>query len=159
MVKKVVCHVVADISEDTTAVRQHTGIPVVVEDRMRQLPERSSKKNKQSRWHHKSILIHGQVVMDAVQEEMQDDANSIVRKKPSEILEYSISTQDSVGSHTNQCGTETDASRIQSSSKGRVPASNMPYQWTRWACPRSQSCYHRQHTAATESERHTTPFC
>lgn len=74
-------HVITDISKDTTTVRQHTGIPVVVEDRMRQLPKWSSKNDEQGRGHHKSIFVHGQVVMDAMQEEVQGDTNSVVREK------------------------------------------------------------------------------
>lgn len=81
MVKEIVRHVIANISEDTATVYKRGSKPVVEEDRMRQFPERHSKNDEQCRGHHKSILVHRQVVVDSMQKEMQSDTDTVVRKK------------------------------------------------------------------------------
>ena len=81
------CHVIANISEDTTAVCQHSGMPVEKDYRVRELPEWECEDDKQGRRHHKSIFIHGEVVMDSVQKEVQSDTNSIVRKESAKMLD------------------------------------------------------------------------
>lgn len=81
MVKEIVRHVIANISEDTATVYKRSGKPVVEEDGMRQFPEGHSKDDEQGRGHHKSILVHRQVVVYSMQKEMQSDTNTVVRKK------------------------------------------------------------------------------
>ena len=70
MVQEVMRQVVADISEDATTENSGRGAPVVEENGVRQLPEGSRKCHEQRWGHHKPQLIHGKIVMDAVQEEM-----------------------------------------------------------------------------------------
>ena len=109
MMKEIVRHVIANISEDTTAVCQHSRMPVIKEHSVRQLPERECEDDKQGWWHHKAIFIHGKVVMDAVQKEMQSDTNPIVRKESGKMLDTNKSPGKKMGNHTCQCGTGTDA--------------------------------------------------
>lgn len=86
-------HVIANIPEDTTAVCQHSGMPVPKDYSVRKLPERNCEDDKQGRWHHKSIFIHGKVMMDSVQKEVQSDTNSIVRKEPGKMLDIEQSME------------------------------------------------------------------
>lgn len=81
VVEEIVRHVIANVSEDTTTVRQHSGVPVIEDHRVRKFPERRGEKNEQSWWHHKSVLVHRQVMVDSVKEKVQSDTDSVVRKK------------------------------------------------------------------------------
>lgn len=78
--KEVVRQVVTDIAEDTTTVNGGCNAPVPIEDGVRQLPKWSCENNKESWWHNKPILVHGQIVMDAVEQEMRSNADPIIRK-------------------------------------------------------------------------------
>lgn len=76
--EEVVGQVITDVAEDAAAENGSCGIPVVEEYRMRQLPERGRKDQEESRRHHKTVLVHGQVVMDAMEQEMERDADPVV---------------------------------------------------------------------------------
>jgi hypothetical protein len=78
MVEEIVRHVVAGIAKDATTVRSRSRVPVPEDDSMRKLPKGCSEQDKQRRRHDKSVLIHGKVVVDTVEEEMQRDANTVV---------------------------------------------------------------------------------
>ena len=78
MVQEVVRHVVAGVSEHTTAERCSCDIPVPVKEGVGQLPERTDQ-GKEQRWRHdKPILVHGEVVVNAMKGEMQSYADSII---------------------------------------------------------------------------------
>lgn len=66
VVEEVVRQVVADVAEDTAAEDRRRRVPVPVEDRVGQLPERRCQHYEQRRWHYESVLVHGQVVVHAV---------------------------------------------------------------------------------------------
>lgn len=80
VVEEVVRQVVAHIAEDAAAVNGGADVPVQPEDGMGQFPEGCSEDDEQCWRHHQAILVHGQVVMDAVEGEMQRDTDSVVRK-------------------------------------------------------------------------------
>ena len=78
MMKEVVGQVIADITEDTTAECCCCSIPIVEEDCMSQLPKGSSEHKEHCGWHDESVLIHRQVMMDSVEEEVESDPNAVV---------------------------------------------------------------------------------
>ena len=96
--EEIVRHVIANIPEDTTAVCQHSGMPVEEDYSVRKFPERECEDDKQGWWHHKSIFIHGKVVMDSVQKEVQGDTNSVVRKESAKMLDIKQSMERTLAS-------------------------------------------------------------
>lgn len=80
VVEEVVSQVIADITKDTATVDRGGGIPVVGENGVGEIPERSCKHHEHGWRHDKSVPIHGQVVMDAVKQEVCNDAISVIRK-------------------------------------------------------------------------------
>lgn len=72
--------IIADVAKDTTTEHLYGRKPVVEEDGMGELPERSCQDHKQCWGHDQSITIHGQVVVNAVEEEVQGQTDSIVRE-------------------------------------------------------------------------------
>jgi hypothetical protein len=46
---------------------------------MCQVPKRCGERNEESRRHDKTVFVHWQVVVDAVENEMEGNANSVVR--------------------------------------------------------------------------------
>lgn len=66
MVEEVVGQIVADVSKDTTAISQHSSVPVMEENEMRNFPERSSEYEKESRRHNETVSVHGQIMVDAM---------------------------------------------------------------------------------------------
>ena len=80
VVEEVMRQVVADVAEDATAVDGRRGVPVVEEDGMGELPERCSEDEEECRWHDESETVHGEIVVDAVKEEVQRERHAIVRE-------------------------------------------------------------------------------
>lgn len=78
MMQEVVRHVVACIAKYAAAVGCRCRVPVPENDSMCKFPERCCQRNKKRRWHDKPVLVHGQIVMNAVQEEMECNANTII---------------------------------------------------------------------------------
>jgi len=70
VVQEVVGQIVADIAEDAAAVYGYGSIPVVEENGVGKLPEGGCQCYKKSRRHDESVLVHREVVMDAVKEKM-----------------------------------------------------------------------------------------
>lgn len=80
MVQEVVCHVVAGVAKNATAVNCCRNVPIPEEDCVGERPERSGKNGEKRRRHNETVFVHGQIVMDTVQREMQCDTNAVVRK-------------------------------------------------------------------------------
>lgn len=72
-------HVIASVSKDTTAISSRSCIPVPADNSLCELPKRRSQHNEECRWHDQPVLVHGKVVVDAVEKEMESDANTIIR--------------------------------------------------------------------------------
>lgn len=69
--KKVVRHIVANITEDTAAVYCGAHVPVEKEEGMGQFPEWYRKHYKQGWGHDQPILVHGQIVVNAMEKKVQ----------------------------------------------------------------------------------------
>lgn len=80
VVQEVVGHIVANVSENASAVHHHCRIPIVEEDGVRKLVKWSSKDKEQSGRHDQSIFVHWQIVVDSVKEEMERDSDPVIRK-------------------------------------------------------------------------------
>lgn len=80
VVQEVVRQVIADVAKDATTVDSGGGMPAVGEDGMGQLPKWSCKDNKESRGHDKSVFVHGQVMMNAMEQEVSGDTNAVIGK-------------------------------------------------------------------------------
>lgn len=80
VVEEVMGQVVADVAEDAATVGSHRSMPVPEDQAVGELPERSSKDDEESGRHDQAILVHGQVVMNAMEEEVQRDAHSVIGK-------------------------------------------------------------------------------
>jgi len=71
MMQKIMRQVITNITEDPARKHRRRREPIVEKYRVRQLPERGRQRHKQRRGHHKAVAVHGEVVMDPVQQEMQ----------------------------------------------------------------------------------------
>lgn len=80
VVKEVVGQVIANVAKNATAVDCCRGIPVVGENGMSEVPKGSRKQQKHGWRHDQSVFVHGQIVVDAVEQEVRNDAISVVRK-------------------------------------------------------------------------------
>lgn len=80
VVKEIVSEIVADVSKDTATEDLQGCEPVVEEHCVGQLPERCSQNNEQRRWHNQAVLVHREVVMDTVEQEVQGEADSVIGK-------------------------------------------------------------------------------
>jgi hypothetical protein len=76
--QEVVGHVIACVAKDATTISGQRGIPIPEYDGMCKLPEWRCKDDEKRRRHDKSVFIHWQVVVDAVEEEMQRDAHTVI---------------------------------------------------------------------------------
>lgn len=78
VVEEVVRHVVACVSKDAATVRSQGRMPIPKDDGMSELPERCCQNDEKRGRHNESVLVHRQVVMDAVEEEVKGYANTVV---------------------------------------------------------------------------------
>lgn len=78
--QEVMRQIIADVAKDTAAVSSDGGVPIPENQEMSKLPERSCKSHKERGGHDKSVSIHGKIMMNAVEQEMQCDADPVVRK-------------------------------------------------------------------------------
>jgi hypothetical protein len=80
--------IVANIAEYSARVDSRRRIPVPEEHSMGKLPERSSKYDKQCRRHDKPKFVHGEVMMDSVEKEMESESHAVVREIPTQISQH-----------------------------------------------------------------------
>ena len=85
VVEEVVGHVIASVSENATAVCSQSCMPIPEDDCVCELPEGCSESYEQSWRHDKPVLVHREVVVNAVKEEMQGDANAVVWQMPNMV--------------------------------------------------------------------------
>jgi hypothetical protein len=78
MVQEVVGAVVAYVSEDAAAVRYHSRMIVPKDDAVRDLPEWSRQDDEECGRHDKPVFIHGEIVVNAVEQEMRCDGEAVV---------------------------------------------------------------------------------
>lgn len=104
------CHVVASIAKDSSTVGCSSCIPVPEDDSMCKLPERGSKRNEERRWHDEPILVHREVVVNAVQQEVQGDTDTVVWQIPTVML--AVNSVIMLATRTHPNGTSTYVRRI-----------------------------------------------
>lgn len=80
VVEEIVCQVVADVAENAAAIDGCSHIPVPEEQRMCDPPEGRGQNDEERRWHDQAVLVHGEVVVDTVQQEVRGDAPSVIRQ-------------------------------------------------------------------------------
>lgn len=90
VVQEVMGEIIADIPKDAATEYRRGRVPVVIEDCVCQLPERSSQKHEQCRWHNKTILIHREIVVDTMKQEVQSKTDTVVRKPVVNVEEESV---------------------------------------------------------------------
>ncbi|OIC47616.1 hypothetical protein A7L03_19200 [Acinetobacter baumannii] len=78
VVEKVMRHIVACVSKDAATVRSQSRMPIPKDDSMSKLPERCCQNDEKRRRHNKPVFVHGQVVVDAVEEEVEGNTDTIV---------------------------------------------------------------------------------
>jgi hypothetical protein len=61
------CHVIAGVSKYPAAISSRCRVPVPKNNGVRKFPERCRKCDEQCRRHNQPILIHGEIVVDAVE--------------------------------------------------------------------------------------------
>lgn len=78
MMQEVMRQVVADVAEDAAAVDRDGDVPVPVEDEVGEAVEGRGEHDEEGGGHDEAEFVHGEVVVDAVEEEMQGYANAVV---------------------------------------------------------------------------------
>lgn len=78
VVQEVMRQVVADVAEDAAAEDAGCDVPVVEKDGVGELPEGCGKDEEESRRHNEPVAVHGKVVMDTVEEEVERKADTVV---------------------------------------------------------------------------------
>ena len=57
--QKVMRQIIADITKNATAIDRNSGVPVVKEDEVGEVPEGCGKDEEEGRWHDEAVAIHG----------------------------------------------------------------------------------------------------
>ena len=70
--------VVADVSEDSTAEDGDCCVPVVEEDGVGEFVERCCKGDEEGWGHDEAVAVHGEVVVDAMEEKVGCDADAVI---------------------------------------------------------------------------------
>lgn len=83
--QKVVCQIIANVAKNTTTIYRDSSVPVVEENGMSELPERRRQHNEESWWHDQSVLIHREVMVNAMEKEVKCDSYTVVWKVPTEV--------------------------------------------------------------------------
>lgn len=78
VVKEVVRQIVADVAKETTGKGSGSSMPAVRKDGMCKMPERVSQDHKERGRHDEAILVHGEIVMNAMKQEVQRNAYTVV---------------------------------------------------------------------------------
>ena len=71
-------HVIACVTKNATRICGHGGVPVPEDHCVCELPEGQRQCNEKRGRHDKSVSIHGQIVMDTVEEEVEGDEDAVV---------------------------------------------------------------------------------
>jgi hypothetical protein len=80
VVQEVMGHVVAGVAKYAATVRSRGRIPVPEDECVCELPEGRGEQGEERRRHDKPVLVHGKIVMDAVEEEVEGDSDAVIRE-------------------------------------------------------------------------------
>jgi hypothetical protein len=89
VVQEIVRQVIADVPEDATAKRCYSRVPVVIDDTVCEFPERCGEDEEHGGWHDEAVSVHGKIVVNAVEEEVKRDSDTIVRHDAAVMLAFS----------------------------------------------------------------------
>jgi len=90
VVEEIMRHVVADVAENTTTVHSRGSVPIIEEDGVGEVPEWRSENHEQRRRHDQAQSVHGKVMVDTVEQEVQRDSHTIVRKMVIKVEEATV---------------------------------------------------------------------
>lgn len=88
MVQEVVGQIVADITQDSTAVNGGGSIPIPKDDGVRKLPPGGCEDGEECGGHDEAEAVHGEIVVDAVEEEVRGDHEAVIRHFPVNLVSY-----------------------------------------------------------------------
>ena len=71
--------VIADVAKDPSTEHSDCCVPVVEEHCMRELVKRCRKSDEEGGRHDKAILVHWKVMVDAMEEEVGCDTDTVIR--------------------------------------------------------------------------------
>ena len=71
--------VIADVAKDASTEYSYCCVPIVEKNCMGELVKRCRKGDEKGGWHHKAVLVHWEVMVDAVEEKVSRDSNAIIR--------------------------------------------------------------------------------
>lgn len=74
------CHVIACVSKNASAVSSQGRVPVPRNYGVCEFPKGRGQHHEERRGHDKPVLVHGEVVMDAVEEEVEGEGNAVIRE-------------------------------------------------------------------------------
>ena len=82
VMQEVMGQVVADVTEDAAAVYRYGDVPVPVKDEEGEAVEGGGEHDEKGGRHDEAEFVHGEVVVDAMEEEVQGYTDAIVREIP-----------------------------------------------------------------------------
>ena len=85
MMQEIMGLVVTNVSEDPTAEDGSGGEPIPEEDGVGEFEERDGEDEEEGWWHDEAVLIHWQEVVDAVEEEVCCDSDTVVGEVPTRV--------------------------------------------------------------------------
>jgi hypothetical protein len=80
MMKEIVSQVIADVAKVAASKDSDSDEPVVIEKGVGKLPEGYRKCHEKGGRHNKAVFVHGEVVVDAMEEKMHRKSNAVIRK-------------------------------------------------------------------------------
>lgn len=78
VVEEIVGQIVANVAKDATTKHSGSHVPVPGENGVCEIPEGSGQDNEESWRHHKAVLVHREIVMNSVEQEVQSKTNAVV---------------------------------------------------------------------------------
>lgn len=82
MMQEIMRQIIADIAEDPARKDRHSSVPIVGKDKVCELVERCSENDKEGGRHDEAVAVHGEVVVDTVEEEVGGYTDTVVREVP-----------------------------------------------------------------------------
>lgn len=72
-------YIIEHVTKNTTTIRENSRVPAVPEDATSNVIPRISKDDKERRRHDEAVAVHGEVMMNAVCEEMKYQSYTVIR--------------------------------------------------------------------------------
>lgn len=104
--------VVTDVSEDAAAEDSFSDIWIVGEKKVGQAIEGGCEDKEEGGWHHQAEFVHGEVVVDAVEEEVECQGNAVIGEKSDESVRYGRWTEALKDDRNQEIRTRQDGKEI-----------------------------------------------